>query len=218
MWRSYGLTEIHFPPNDSTDCSDEKCDVYNLDNDSSPFLSGDAIKKLIEYNFKRSKVVQGNNEQDSGSDESINNSLDLGFRALSCLSLLSKQSLRSNTHVTMKGDKIKVRITTTSFYEAHLPGIEEHNYRYRVQVENIGQGSVQVCGRHWVFSNEQRREESVVAKYAQGVVGSTPIIHPGEGVQYTSQCFISTESGFMEGSFLFTDLDSEELFEGFIAQ
>lgn len=64
--------------------------------------------------------------------------------------------------------------------------------------------------------NAKGGEESVVAKYAQGVVGATPVIPAGAGVQYWSQCFLSTESGTMEGNFLFLDLDTEELFEATI--
>lgn len=69
-----------------------------------------------------------------------------------------------------------------------------------------------------MFRNANEEEESVVPKYAQGVLGMTPLIPPGEGVQYTSQCFLSTESGTMEGNFLFSDLASEELFEATVAK
>ena len=57
-----------------------------------------------------------------------------------------------------------------------------------------------------------------MAKYAQGVVGATPLIPAGEGVQYLSQCFLTTETGTMEGNFLFSDTASEELFEAKIAK
>ena len=146
-------------------------------------------------------------------DDEINDRIDSGFKAMSTLSLVSKQSARSSVHITEKGDHVKVRIIVTSFLHEQLPSTSEYNYHYRVQVENIGRGDIQLCGRHWVFHNSQGVEESVVPKYAHGVIGATPVISAGHAVQYMSQCYLSTESGVMAGDFLFSDLDGEELFE-----
>jgi ApaG protein len=207
-WKSYGLGGITLIKNDS-----DKDDNNHSKDISNPLLYGSDIRKLVQVNFK-------NNIHET-SEALVDNNIDMGFKAMSCLSLLTKQNARSSTHVTTQGEDsmhIQVRITITAFLETQLPSTSEYNYHYRVQVENIGEGSVQLCGRHWVFCNSNHEEESVVAKYAQGVVGATPIIPPGEAVQYASQCFLTTESGHMEGSFLFSDLETEELFEAAIAK
>ena len=174
-------------------------------------LTGNHIEALVKKNFKDT-ILQPHDEHE------INERLDLGFKGLSCLSLVTKQSARSSLHISTKGSRVSIRIIVTAFYHTQHLSTQEHNYHYRIQVENIGQGSVQLCGRHWEFRNSKGEEESVVPKYAQGVVGETPVLPPGEGIQYMSQCFLSTDEGCMRGTFLFSDLDNEELFEATVGR
>ena len=35
----------------------------------------------------------------------------------------------------------------TTFLESQLPSTDEYNYHYRVQVENIGDSEIQLCGK-----------------------------------------------------------------------
>lgn len=195
-WKSYGLSGIVGGQNVT-------------DNNEHSLLYGTDIEKLVKLNFTAAR------HDESG--EHAENRIDLGFKALSCVSLLKMQSARSSVHISNK-DPARVRIILTTYLHEQQPSTKAFNFHYRVQVENIGQGNVQLFGRHWVFRNSRGEEESGVSKYAHGVVGATPIIPPGAAVQYMSQCFLSTECGDMEGNFLMKDLDKEELFLAEIAR
>ena len=206
-WESYGFGEVYAAEEPEKTLISENS-IGNKDFSDGIYLYGSDIRNLARKQFK----------SPCKNDKDLDDRIDLAFKVLSTLPLIMKQSARTSSHVTTKSDRIKLRITLTTFLESQLSSTAEANYSYRVQVENLGRSSVQLCGRHWVILNSNLREDHVVAKFAPGVVGANPIIAPAEGVQYTSQCFLSTESGVMEGSFLFSDLESEELFEAPIAK
>ena len=142
---SYGLSEISQLNQLKT----------NLDDDESaslanPFIHGSDITKLIQSSFRnymQADITAPDADTDIDADADINRKLDLGFKCLSTLYLLTKQSARSSSHTTTKGDNIKVRIIITTFFQAQLPSTAEYNYHYRVQVENIGESGVQLCGK-----------------------------------------------------------------------
>jgi ApaG protein len=65
--------------------------------------------------------------------------------------------------------------------------------------------------RHWIFKSEN--SETEVPKFAPGVIGLNPTIHPGKIFQYMSMAHLESDHGTMEGSFLLQDMGSGEPFE-----
>lgn len=158
-WKSYGLNGVSLF-NDEPD-SDRDSQHNSEDTDpSNPLLEGRYLRKLIQYNFKKhmnisldpdtqNSTITSNSSETSitQSVTSIDAQLDLGFKALSTLALLIKQSARSSMHVTTSGSRVRVRVIITTFLESQLPSTDEYNYHYRVQVENIGDSEIQLCGK-----------------------------------------------------------------------
>ena len=104
-----------------------------------------------------------------------------------------------------------IRISVETIYQPMYskPMKGEYVFAYRVTIENLGSRSVQLLRRHWQIwdSNGLWREVE-----GEGVVGEQPIIEPGEIHQYVSGCPISTDMGFMFGTFLMENIDSGKQF------
>jgi ApaG protein len=86
-------------------------------------------------------------------------------------------------------------------------------FAYRIQLENIGDETVQLLSRHWVITDGEGRVEEV---RGPGVVGEQPVLEPGEVFQYTSACPLATPFGTMHGSYQMVTADGEH-FDAVIA-
>lgn len=74
-------------------------------------------------------------------------------------------------------------------------------YFYRISIENMGEGAVQVLGRHWIFK-AAGFEDLVVPKFQPGLIGEKPVLAKGEGFLYMSSCNIQNpKGGSMQGAF-----------------
>ena len=74
-----------------------------------------------------------------------------------------------------------LRIVVTSLYDVdrEIDATGQHIFFYRVLFENISDTDVvQLMGRHWKFSCEDR-VVSEVPKFGQGVIGQYPVLQPG---------------------------------------
>ena len=71
-------------------------------------------------------------------------------------------------------------------------------FAYRVELENLGEETVQLLSRHWVITDGNGRVEEV---RGPGVVGEQPVLEPGELFHYTSACPLPTAFGAMHGSY-----------------
>ncbi len=69
---------------------------------------------------------------------------------------------------------------------------------YQVQIENHGKKTVQLERRHWIITDGNGKTHEVEG---EGVVGEQPVLNPGEAFEYTSGAPLTTESGFMAGSY-----------------
>lgn len=90
------------------------------------------------------------------------------------------------------------------------PRISRFVFSYNVVIENLSKVPVQLLRRHWIIfeSNGTKREVE-----GAGVIGEQPIIQPNERFQYTSWCPIQNKIGYMEGSYLMKNEETEEVFE-----
>ncbi|MEI6158324.1 MAG: Co2+/Mg2+ efflux protein ApaG [Roseococcus sp.] len=93
-----------------------------------------------------------------------------------------------------------VRVTIRPFYLADQSEPSEGRYvwAYKVQIENLGQATVQLLKRSWIITDAHGRETRV---HGEGVVGEQPVLDPGESFDYTSGTPLQTPSGFMRGTY-----------------
>ena len=71
-------------------------------------------------------------------------------------------------------------------------------FAYRVELENVGDETVQLMSRHWVITDGEARVEEV---RGPGVIGEQPVLAPGDLFHYTSACPLPTSFGTMHGSY-----------------
>lgn len=86
-------------------------------------------------------------------------------------------------------------------------------FAYRVELENLGDETVQLLTRHWVITDGNARVEEV---RGPGVVGEQPILMPGDVYHYTSSCPLPTSFGTMHGSYQMITSEGER-FDAIIA-
>jgi len=105
---------------------------------------------------------------------------------------------------------VKVSVETTYQPEYSNPANEHFMFAYKIQIENLGDYSVQLLRRHWIIfdSNGTRREVE-----GEGVVGLQPVIEPGQHHEYVSGCNLKTDMGSMQGSYQMKRLVDEEVFD-----
>lgn len=110
---------------------------------------------------------------------------------------------------------VKVSVETTYQPEYSNPANEHFMFAYKIQIENLGNYSVQLLRRHWIIfdSNGTKREVE-----GEGVIGLQPIIEPGKHYEYVSGCNLKTDMGTMQGAYQMKRLVDEEIFDAKIPQ
>lgn len=103
-----------------------------------------------------------------------------------------------------------VRVTVEPVYLPNHSEPEEDRYvwAYRVQIENLGQQSVQLIARHWKITDAHGHIREV---RGQGVVGQQPQLEPGESFEYVSGAPLNTPSGIMAGNYRMQTQQGEQL-------
>ena len=71
-------------------------------------------------------------------------------------------------------------------------------WSYAVTIENRGQETVQLLARYWHITDSLGRAQEV---HGPGVVGTQPVLEPGQSFRYTSGCPLPTASGAMTGHY-----------------
>ena len=72
-------------------------------------------------------------------------------------------------------------------------------FSYTITIENTGDITSQLIGRHWVITDAQGNGQLVDGL---AVVGHQPLLAPGQKFQYSSWAQIATPQGSMKGRFL----------------
>ncbi len=93
-----------------------------------------------------------------------------------------------------------IRVTVKPMYLEEQSSPLEHHYvwAYHVQIENLGEQSVQLLTRHWRITDSMGRVQEV---RGAGVVGEQPVLQPGDSFEYTSGTPLPTPSGIMIGTY-----------------
>ena len=101
-----------------------------------------------------------------------------------------------------------VRIIVRPQYVPDQSAPERNHYlfAYQITIRNEGTRTVQLISRHWIITDGEGKTEEV---RGPGVVGSQPVLKPGEEFQYTSGCPLTTPVGTMHGSFQMVPTDGE---------
>lgn len=93
---------------------------------------------------------------------------------------------------------IKVTVRPQWLEEHSIPQANRWVFAYTIVIANEGAETVQLVSRHWLITDANGNEESVVG---DGVVGQQPILAPGASHEYTSFCPLPTPLGSMRGTF-----------------
>lgn len=93
---------------------------------------------------------------------------------------------------------IQVTVEPRFVPERSTPDNGEYFWAYTVEVQNLGEETVQLISRHWRITDGNGRLEEV---RGLGVVGEQPTLKPGEAFEYTSGVPLRTPTGIMAGSY-----------------
>ena len=101
-----------------------------------------------------------------------------------------------------------IRVEVESFYisERSDPDRDFWFFAYQVQIANESKVPVRLVSRHWVITDGNGGVKEV---RGEGVVGSQPLLMPGESFAYQSACPLSTAVGSMHGSYEMVREDGE---------
>ena len=93
---------------------------------------------------------------------------------------------------------IQVSVTPAYLEQQSEPGEGRWVWAYTIEIENMGESTVQLIDRYWHITDAKGRVQEVSGP---GVVGEQPVLAPGDGFTYTSGCPLQTSSGIMRGHF-----------------
>ena len=105
-----------------------------------------------------------------------------------------------------------IRVTVQARVEAGQsdPSAGRYLFSYRITIANRGQRTAQLLHRFWAISDSLAPPREVEGP---GVVGSVPVLEPGEQFTYTSYCDLRSGMGRMHGSYRMRHLDDGSEFE-----
>lgn len=78
------------------------------------------------------------------------------------------------------------------------PAAGQYAWAYTITIQNTGDVTAQLVGRHWVITDHTGKVEEV---RGLAVVGHQPLLKPGERFEYTSWTRLATPQGTMRGTF-----------------
>lgn len=93
---------------------------------------------------------------------------------------------------------IRVEVHPEYLEDQSEPHDSHYVWAYTVRIDNDSTDIVQLKTRYWKITDSKGKTEVVSG---EGVVGEQPILHPGEGFEYTSGAPLKTPSGFMSGRY-----------------
>ncbi|HEX7367230.1 MAG TPA: Co2+/Mg2+ efflux protein ApaG [Pelobium sp.] len=110
---------------------------------------------------------------------------------------------------------VKITVETAYQPEYSNPANEHFMFSYKIQIENLGNYSIQLLRRHWTIFDSNGTKRVVDG---EGVVGLQPIIEPGQHHEYVSGCNLKTDMGTMQGFYQMKRLVDDEIFDAQIPE
>ena len=102
---------------------------------------------------------------------------------------------------------ISVSVLPVYIDERSSPAESQYFWAYRIVIQNDSGIEVQLLSRYWLITDAFGNREEVAG---EGVVGQQPILGDGAEYIYTSGCPLTTESGIMEGFYIFRSAAGED--------
>jgi len=104
-----------------------------------------------------------------------------------------------------------IKISVKTNYNGVVPHgqLNFHAFSYFITIENNSKESVQLLERYWNIHDSLKDPEFIEG---EGVVGQTPILHPGEEYSYTSNCFLISTLGSMGGAYKMININTKDEF------
>ncbi len=103
---------------------------------------------------------------------------------------------------------IKITVAPAYLTEQSDPGERHYVWAYTIQIENMGQETVQLLNRYWHITDAGGGVQEV---RGAGVIGEQPVLQPGDTYQYTSGAALRTSSGIMTGKYEMTTQRGREV-------
>lgn len=101
---------------------------------------------------------------------------------------------------------IKITVVPMYLMEQSDPLESHYVWAYTIQMENLGEETVQLINRYWHITDAIGGVQEV---RGAGVIGEQPVMEPGDTFQYTSGTALTTTSGIMAGHYEMTTNDGE---------
>tara|TARA_Y100000816_G_C25639311_1_gene340433 strand:+ start:154 stop:546 length:393 start_codon:yes stop_codon:yes gene_type:complete len=103
-----------------------------------------------------------------------------------------------------------VTVTVTPYFlDDQSSPVESHFvWAYQVNIKNSSKNSIRLSHRNWLIIDANGK---VLNVSGEGVVGEFPLIKPGESFEYTSGTPLKTNNGIMQGFYLVSQENGEEL-------
>lgn len=105
-----------------------------------------------------------------------------------------------------------IKVSVESYYEREksIPDQKQFIHSYFVTIENNSNYTIKLVKRSWLIVDANGRKREV---HGEGVIGSQPIIKPGQFYEYSSWCPLETNIGKMSGSYTMLREIDERLIE-----
>ena len=103
-----------------------------------------------------------------------------------------------------------VTVTVTPYFlDDQSSPLESHFvWAYQVNIKNSSKNSIKLSHRNWFIIDANGK---ILNISGEGVVGEFPLIKPGESFEYTSGTPLKTNNGIMQGFYLVSQENGEEL-------
>ena len=103
---------------------------------------------------------------------------------------------------------IKVTVTPYFLDDQSSPQDDHFVWAYQVNIKNLGNTTMRLSQRNWVIIDANGK---ILNVQGDGVVGEFPTLQPGESFEYTSGTPLKTNNGIMQGFYLMSKDDGEQL-------
>lgn len=101
---------------------------------------------------------------------------------------------------------VAVRVAVSFLPEQSRVAAGEWFWAYHIRIENHSRETLRLMTRHWRITDGRGMVNHIDG---EGVVGKTPVLHPGQSHDYVSGCPLTTAHGTMEGFYTFSREDGE---------
>ena len=103
-----------------------------------------------------------------------------------------------------------VTVTVTPYFleDQSSPQDDHYVWAYQVNIINTSSNTIKLNHRSWVIIDANGKIMNI---QGEGVVGEFPILKPGESFEYTSGTPLKTSNGFMQGFYLMSQNNGEQL-------